>query len=46
MNSSADGPERAVVLRREMLTNALERETAEANIDEKDMCISSYWYIA
>lgn len=46
MNSSADRPERAVILRREMLTNARERETAEANIDEKDTCISSYWYIA
>lgn len=39
MNSSADRPERAVILRREMLTNACERETAEANIDEKDTCV-------
>lgn len=35
MNSSADRRERAVILRREVLTNACERETAEANINEK-----------
>lgn len=46
MSSSADRPERAVFLRREMLTNACERETDEANTDERDTCISSYWYIA
>lgn len=37
--SSADRPKRAVMLRREMLTNTCERETDEANIDEDNICV-------